>query len=379
MSIVQPIAILTHFKKLRDPRVRRTRKHHLLEIITIALCATLCGANSWADVERFGKSKRKWFARFLKLPGGIPSHDTLGRVFARLDTEAFGRCVRSWLTDWHGALTGQDVAIDGKTLRGSFDRASGQSPLHLVSAWATGLRLSLGQVAVEDKSNEITAVPKLLELLELTGAVVTLDAMHCQQATAAAVVERQADYVMTVKANQRSLYRMIQQTFEAYGEQDFKARGLRTQKKTERCHGRVERREYYVAPLPAALAKTNRWAGAKSIAMVYRRRESGLRETDEVHYYLSSLPPKVGRLARAIRGHWGIENTLHWSLDVTFAEDQSRLRRGNGPEIAGALRRLALSILQQDTSCPGSLRGKRLQAGWNNDILAKILTGFSAK
>jgi len=379
MSRTLSFAILTHFEDLTDPRLDRTKVHKLLDIVVIALCAAICGADSWADVERFGKAKQPWFARFLELPGGIPSHDTFGRVFAHLDTAEFDACLRSWLRSLHKSLQGQSIAIDGKTLRHSFDTATGRAALHSVSAWAVGLRLSLGQVAVADKSNEITAVPKLLELLEITGAVVTLDAMHCQTETAAAIQAKQADYVLNVKANQPKLLERLHQAFEDYVNQDFKCPGLRVHKTTERSHGRQERREYYVAAAPADLIEAGQWTGLQTIAMVYRHREVAGTETDEVHYYISSLPPKVKQLAKAIRDHWGIENSLHWVLDVVFAEDDSRVRKGNGPETTAMLRRLALSILEQDTSLKSSLRGKRLQAGWNNDILAKILTGFSGK
>ncbi len=233
-------------------------------------------------------------------------------------------------------------------------------------------------MAVDDKSNEITAVPKLLELLEITGTVVTLDALHCQTGTAAAIRAKQADFVLNVKANQPKLLERLQQAFENYVDQDFKSPGLRVHKTTERSHGREERREYYVAPALADLIAAGQWAGLQTIVMVYRHREVAGKETDEVHYYISSLPPKVQQLAKAIRGHWGIENSLHWVLDVVFAEDESRVRKGNGPETTAMLRRLALSVLEQDTSLKSSIRGKRLQAGWNNDLLAKILTGSSA-
>ena len=377
MSRASSLAIFTHFEKLTDPRIERTQAHKLLDILTIALCATICGANAWTDVERFGLAKQEWFAKFLELPGGVPSHDTFGRVFALLDTAEFEACLRSWLRSLNKSMKGQGIAIDGKTLRHSFDQATGRAALHSVSAWAVGLRLSLGQVAVDDKSNEITAVPKLLELLEISGAVVTLDAMHCQTATAAAIQAKQADYVLNVKANQPKLLERLQQVFEDYVNLDFKAPGLRVHKTTEHSHGREERREYYVAPAPKDLLEAGQWSGLQSVVMVYRHRDVAGTETDEVHYYISSLPPKVKRLAKAIRDHWGIENSLHWVLDVVFAEDDSRIRKGNGPETTATLRRLALSILEQDTSLKSSLRGKRLQAGWNNNLLARILTGFS--
>jgi predicted transposase YbfD/YdcC len=370
------VAILTRFEDLTDPRVERSKHHLLLDMVTISLCAAICGADSWVDVEKFGIAKQLWFERFLELPNGIPSHDTFGRVFARLDTGEFLTCLQNWLRSLHLSLKEQGVAIDGKTMRGSFDAASGKSALHVVSAWASGLRLSLGQVAVDDKSNEITAVPKLLELLELTGAVVTLDAMHCQKETLAAIRAKGADYLVPVKDNQPKLYDVLLQTFLTYGEGDYQARELKRHSQTERNRGRDETRIVYAAPPPAELKNHAEWLDVRSVVMIYRATHRNGKLTEETSYYISSLPPKVQKIARYIRGHWGIENSLHWTLDVIFAEDASRLRQGNGPEIASIFRKLALMVLQRDTSSRGSLRGKRLQAGWNEDFLERILCGF---
>jgi predicted transposase YbfD/YdcC len=370
------VVIRERFSRLTDPRIERTKRHLLLDMVVIALCAAICGANSWADVERFGRAKLDWLTRFLDLPNGIPSHDTFSRVFARLDTNEFYTCLHNWLRSLKLAVKEKQVAIDGKTLRRSFDRAAGESALQVVSAWATDLRISLGQVAVDAQSNEITAVPQLLQLLELTGAVVTLDAMHCQKDTAAAIRAKKAHYVLTVKKNQPSLHALLAEVFTHYGERDYRAPGLKVHKTVERSHGRNERREYYVAAAPAELQADPEWKGVRTIGMVYRCREQEGKLQEEVVYFISSLPPQVKRLARLIRGHWGIENSLHWILDVSFAEDQSRIRKSQGPEIAAVLRRLALSILQQDTTVKSSIRGKRLQAGWNTDILEGILTSF---
>jgi predicted transposase YbfD/YdcC len=350
----------------------------LLEMIVIALCAAICGAEGWADVERFGKAKRVWLARFLTLEGGIPSHDTFGRVFARLDTSEFLTALHNWVQTLRLSLKDQPIAIDGKTLRRSFDHATGKSALHLVSAWASDLRVSLGQVAVEEKSNEITAVPKLLELLELTGAVVTLDAMHCQTDTATAIRSRGADYILTVKGNQPGLYGRLLELFEGYGELDYRVPGLRKHRTFKRDHGRTEERIYYVIDAPPELRRQGTWQDLQTVGMVYRRRVVGEKVSEEVSFFISSLPPLVKRLAKLLRGHWGIENSLHWVLDVTFSEDASRIRQGAGPEIAGIFRRLALSILQQDTTLKENIRGKRLRAGWNEDTLEAILTGKPA-
>ena len=369
-------AIGAHFNKLTDPRVERTKLHSLLDMVVITLCATICGAEGWADVERFGKMKRDWFVRFLSLENGIPSHDTFGRVFARLDTQEFQTCVHNWLLNLGLQLKDQGISIDGKTLRRSFDAATGKSALHMVSAWASQLRICLGQVAVDGKSNEITAVPKLLELLELNGAVVTLDAMHCQKDTTAAIRAKKADYLITVKANQPKLHEAVQQFFLNAADQDYE--GVRIHKTTERNRGRVERREVYVAPAPAELTESGAWVGLRTLGMIYRYRLVDGQESHAVTYFISSLPSRVKRIARHVRGHWGIENSLHWVLDVTFGEDDSRVRKDDSPEIAGIFRRLALSVLQQDTSLKSSIRGKRLQAGWNEEILERILCGFSA-
>lgn len=377
MARIGAVAVLTRFENLTDPRIERTKQHMLLDMVTIALCAAICGADSWVDVEKFGLAKQEWFARFLQLPHGIPSHDTFGRVFARLDTSEFLLCLQNWLRSLHLSLKDQGVAIDGKTLRGSFDAASGKSALHVVSAWASGLRLSLGQVAVDGKSNEITAVPKLLELLELSGAVVTMDAMHCQKQTLAAIRAKGADYLVPVKDNQPKLYTLLLETFLDYGARNYQARELKQHRTVERNRGRDEERIVYAAPPPAELQGHAEWIDVASVVMVYRATQRGGKLHEETSYYLCSLPPKVKRIARYIRGHWGIENSLHWTLDVIFAEDRSRIRQGNGPEIASIFRKLALMILQQDTTSRGSLRGKRLQAGWNEEFLERLLCGFS--
>jgi predicted transposase YbfD/YdcC len=373
------IAILSNFEKLSDPRVERTKHHKLLDMVTIALCATICGADNWVDVEKFGDAKEEWFGRFLELPHGIPSHDTFGRVFAKLDTQEFLTCVHNWLRSLRLTLKDQGVAIDGKTLRGSFDAASGKSALHVVSAWASGLRLSLGQVSVDSKSNEITAVPELLNLLELTGAIVTMDAMHCQKETLKKIRAKGADYLVAVKDNQPKLFALLRDLFIDYGDQDYRAPGLRSFRTVERNRGRDETRTCYAAPAPAELREHPEWFDVKSVVMIFRECVRNGKESCEVSFFISSLPPKVKRIARYVRGHWGIENSLHWTLDVTFSEDKSRIRLGAGPEIASIFRKLALMVLQQDTSVKGSLRGKRLQAGWNEDFLERLLCGFSSK
>jgi predicted transposase YbfD/YdcC len=365
------------FEKLTDPRMERTRRHSLLDIIILAVCATLGNADGWADIERCGKAKLDFFRSFLELPNGIPSHDTFGRVFALLDPAPLMACIQQWLDALGTAVAGEVVAIDGKTLRGSFDTAAGKNPLHLVSAWACDARLTLGQVVVDSKSNEITAIPLLLELLDLKDCIVTIDAMGCQKDIAAAIRAREADYVLAVKDNQPSLHQAVHEAFMTHAGNDFSDPSLRRIKTIERGHGRDETREYFIADAPAALVRGGQWPGVRSIGMVSRTRVVNGAEADEIVYYVSSLLPKVKRFAKAVRGHWGIENRLHWSLDVTFAEDKSRARKDHSPLDLSMLRRLALSILRKDTLVKDNLRGKRLRAGWDDEVLLKILTGFS--
>jgi predicted transposase YbfD/YdcC len=369
-----------YFTDLPDPRLDRTKRHALLDILILALCATLGGANGWADIERFGKAKLDFFRQFLPLPNGIPAHDTFGRVFARLDPAALLGCIQKWLAAFRTVLDRELVAIDGKTLRGSFDTAAGQSPLQLVSAWATEARLVLGQVAVDAHSNEITAIPLLLELLDLRGCIVTIDAMGCQKEIAAAIRAQEADYVLTVKGNQETLYEDISTFFIDCLDQDFAGVAPRRCQTTNDDHGRQETRYYTIVAVPETIRQRHAWCDLRSIGMVYAERQVGDEELEvETRFFISSLAPQVKRFARAVRGHWGIENRLHWSLDVTFAEDHSRVRKDHGPANLGMLRRLALSILQQDTSSKDSLRGKRLSAGWDEERLLKLLTGFCGK
>jgi predicted transposase YbfD/YdcC len=366
-----------HFDKLADPRINRTKRHELLNLLILAICGTLGGANGWTDIARFARAKLAFFRQFLDLPNGIPSHDTFGRVFALLDPPALLACIQKWLADFRAAVDRELVAIDGKTLRGSFDTAAGQQPLHLVSAWASKARLVLGQVAVDQKSNEITAIPALLELLDLKGAIVTIDAMGCQIDIAKAIRAQEADYVLAVKDNQPTVHQLIQEAFDA--DLDCRQPQARRWRKVERNHGRTETREYVVLPAPPALLQLGDWQDVRSIGIVLREREVNGALSEEACCYLSSLPPKVKTFARAVRSHWSIENRLHWSLDVTFAEDQSRMRKDHSPANAGMLRRLVLSILQQDTSVNDTLRGKRLSAGWDERVLLTILASFCGK
>ena len=362
------VAVFTPFENLTDPRIARTRVHDLFELVVVALCGTIAGADSWADIERFGNLRLPWLRTFLRLESGVPSHDTFGRVFALLDPAELVNCVAQWLEDI-GREIGQHIAIDGKTLRGSFDTAAGRHPLHLVSAWATEARLTLGQIAVDSQSNEITAIPLLLELLDVKGATVTIDAMGCQKEIAAKIVQGEGDYVLALKGNHELLHHAVEDEFAAAVEVDFQVPGLRRHVTVETNRGRREHREYFVMPAPRSLPGFADWAKLTSIGMVLRITEANGKETGEISYFLSSRPPKVKAFAQVVRGHWSIENQLHWVLDVTFTEDASRIRKGVAPQTSAVLRRLAVSILSQDTSVKDTLRGKRYRACLSTDVL----------
>lgn len=367
-------SLVTHFQALEDPRLERSRLHNLLDIVAITICAVICGADSWVDVEKYGQAKQDWLRRFLKLPNGIPSHDTFGRVFAAIVPGQFQTCFAGWVQEMAGQLGLKQIAIDGKTLRGSHDRSNGKAALHLVSAWAVENHLTLGQEAVDSKSNEITAIPKLLELLDLEGALVTIDAMGCQKEIAEQVVEQGGDYVLTVKENQPKLYEEIGRLERAALERDYA--GARSHCVQEQGHGRHELRACWVLTDLEELAERAKWPGLQSVIVVVRDRTVGEQNSCEKHYYISSRKLSAKRFLEVIRGHWGIENSLHWVLDVAFDEDQSRVRKGHGPENFALVRRLALSMLKAEGS-KGSIRGKRLIAGWNNDFMEKLLFDFA--
>jgi predicted transposase YbfD/YdcC len=371
------VSILAHFADLEDPRVLRTRHHRLIDIIVIAICGVICGAESWTEIEKYGKNKRAWLQTFLELPNGIPSHDTFGRVFAQLQPGKFHDCFVRWITSLHEVTAGRLVPIDGKTLRHSFDKATGKGPLHLVSAWAASNHLVLGQVAVSEKSNEITAIPELLKLLDLHGAIVTIDAMGCQKAIAKEIVAGGADYVLAVKGNQENLEQAVHALFEKGMESDFKDLNYTIHKTEEkRSHGRLEQRIYYAVEVPADFACKEEWDKLKSVCMALRIcKETGKEDTVRARYYISTLPAQAKKLGTAIRGHWGIENSCHWVLDVSFREDESRIRKDHGPENMGLLRRLAVSLLKQAKFLKGGIHSKRLEAGWDNETLETILVG----
>jgi predicted transposase YbfD/YdcC len=373
-----PVSLLYHFADLDDPRSDHTKLHGLLDLIALTLCAVVSGADAWTEVETYGLRKQAWLETFLDLPHGIPSHDTLGRVFAALDPAAFQRCFLSWMHAVVGASRGKLVAIDGKALRHSFDTARGKSALHLVSAWASANHLLLGQRAVQDKSNEITAIPELLKLLDLQGALVTIDAMGCQRQIAADIVAGGGDYVLAVKENQPTLYADVQRVFLDGLENDFAGLEHRCWRTAEQGHGRTEERHYHIVAVPEHLAaKHAEFAGLRSFGMVFSERQVGEGPlVCETRFYVSSLRPQVKVFAEAVRGHWSVENHLHWVLDVAFQEDASRVRKDHGPENLGLVRRIALSLLKRaPTKKKVGIACKRKQAGWDDGFLVQVLLG----
>jgi predicted transposase YbfD/YdcC len=364
--------LLSYFDSLTDPRVERSKLHSLSEIIFIAIAGTLAGAEGWRELEAFAHAKRDWLARYLTLPHGIPSDDTFRRVISRLDPVAFECCFREWIEAALGSSKGQLVSLDGKTLRGSYDHLEGKAPLHLVSAWAAGNRMVLAQEAVTDHGNEITAMPKLLSILELQGCIVTIDAMGTQRSIAEQIVESGGDYVLSLKSNHPTLYEDVRTFFEEASAQGFVGIAHDQIKQTDGGHGRIEVRHLWCTQDIAWLRHQDRWAGLQSLIRVESRRLVGDQESVDCRYFISSLPADAAALLGAIRGHWGIENQLHWVLDMSFGEDGSRVRKGYGPENLGLLRRIALNLLRKEQS-RGSLKGKRKRAGWDNNYLAKVL------
>jgi predicted transposase YbfD/YdcC len=379
----QPVSasIGDHFAALADPRRDHTKRHHLLDIVTVALCGVICGAESWVEIEQFGNAKLPWLRTFLPLPHGIPSHDTFGRVFAALDPEQFQRCFLGWVravvARTHGQLTpGQVVALDGKTLRRSHDRANGKAAIHLVSAWATANRLVLGQVKVDDKSNEITALPALVRVLALEGCIVTIDALGCQTAIAQAVLDQGADYVLALKGNQPATEQAVRAMFADAQARDFRGIAHDRHEVVEQGHGRIEARRCWTIREPEHIAYLNaaaRWPGLRSIGMVEAERTIGEATTRETRYFISSLAGQARPFGRAVRDHWGIENSLHWVLDIAFREDECRVRQGEAAQNFALLRQVALNLLRQETTAKIGVKAKRLKAGWDEQYLLRVL------
>ena len=374
MSRMKSARMQDHFAKLTDPR-RREVSYPLINVVVIAVCAVICGADDFVAIAKFGRTKRDWLARFLDLRNGIPSHDRFNAILAALKPAEFEKCLLSWITALHEISDGQVIAVDGKTLRRSFDAASGKAAIHMVSAWATANSISLGQVVVDAKSNEITAIPKLLQMLELLGALVTIDAMGCQTEIARQIVAADADYCLAVKGNQPTLHEGIADFFNEHLEDDFAGTPVRHYQTEEKGHGRQEARYYYLCPVPEDLPDRERWAGLKAIGIAISSTQRGEKDCTEVRYYILSRYVAGRRFAEAVRGHWSIENRLHWQLDVTFQEDQCRIRQGHADANFSVLRRAALSLLKNEPTLKVGIKNKRLTAGWDEAYLEKVLFG----
>jgi len=380
MSELGGNSIAEQFGQLEDPRDDRGMRHLLLDIIVIAICAIICGADGWVEVETFGKAKRDWFKQFLALPHGIPSHDTFGHVFARLDAEQFQGSFLRWIRSISQLTAGQVIAIDGKTLRRSHDRFLGKGAIEIVSAWASANQLVLGQVKVDEGSNEITAIPELLRVLEVKDCIVTIDAIGCQTDIAQTIVDKGGDYALALKGNQGQLFDDVKSLFDIefterkpfhWVEHDY-------QRTVDKGHGRLEIRECWVVTDPEYMEyvrEHKEWAGLRSVILVRGERRIGDKVSQEDRYYISSLEGDAALCLHAVRSHWGIENCVHWVLDLAFREDESRVRKDNGPHNLAILRHMALNLLKQEKTARIGTHGKRLRAGWDQDYLLRVLSG----
>jgi predicted transposase YbfD/YdcC len=366
-----PHSFAAHLADLPDPRVDRTKLYDLLDILVIVLCAVISGAEGWTDIAQYGRTKEAWLRTFLALPNGVPTDDTFARVFARLDSEAFGRCFARWTASIKKTTRGKVVSIDGKSLRHSFDTATGKAAIQMVSAWANESCLVLAQQKVDVKSNEITAIPKLLELLELEGCIVTIDAMGTQKDIARQIISNKADYVLALKLNQGHAHEEVSHFFETGLRKGFGEIKVHTHETIDYAHGRVEKRRCFQTDQIDWLLAKDDWEGLTSIGMVQTERT----HKGETRYFLSSLPGKARLFAKAVREHWGIENSLHWQLDISFDEDRSRIRKDKAPENLATVRHIALNMLQQNKTLKRGVKAKRLQAAWDNDYLVAVLTG----
>tara|TARA_B100000029_G_scaffold506757_1_gene590068 strand:+ start:114 stop:1253 length:1140 start_codon:yes stop_codon:yes gene_type:complete len=368
--------LLDYLADIPDPRIERRKEHRLIDILLIAVCGAICGADNWVHIAEFGRSKYDWLKTFLDLPNGIPSHDTFGRVFARISPEHFQDCFTAWVQSLTPKLAeeGEIVPLDGKTLRRSYDTASGKAAVHMVNAWAVKSRLVLGQFHGEESLEEIAIIPELLRALDLKGCIVTTDALGCHKSTAEQVVGQGADYVLAVKENQPKLHAHLQQVFDRADDQLHADLAVDYWVTQDDKHGRCETRHYWTTDQIEAFAGHTHWPGLRLFGMVEATRHIGDHLSVERRYYISTLDNDAQRFGQAVRGHWAIENSLHWVLDVVFNEDQSRVRMGNGPENMAVLRHIALNLLQQEKSSKNGIQTKRLKAGWDNKYLAKIVS-----
>ena len=371
------LVVANHFASVRDPRSGNALQHQLLDILVIAICAVICGADSWVEIEQWGQAQQAWLKTFLELPHGIPAHDTFGRVFARLDPDQFRQCFLNWISAVSQLTPGQVVAIDGKKLRRSHDRRLGKEAIRMVSAWANTNRLVLGQVKVKRKSNEIKAIPELLRVLELKDCIVTIDAIGCQTGIVAAIADKQGDYLLAVKPNQGQLYQDLKDLFAGCQEVKYRQVPHGYARTVNKGHGRIEIRQCWTLSAPEFLDYLHRrasWQNLRTVVMVQAERQVNGKRSRQVRYYISSLENNPPLILRTVRDHWGIENGLHWVLDIAFREDESRVRKDHAPENFALLRHIALNLLKQDTTLKVGIKTKRFRAACDHDYLLQILS-----
>lgn len=368
------LTIRDHFSSIKDPRVDRHKRHQLIDIFTIAICAIVSGSDNWVSVAEFGRAKIDWLRKFLELPNGIPSHDVFSDVFARICPNQFKECFLKWVQSVFEITEGQVIPIDGKTLRRSHDRSEGKAAIHVVSAWASANKIVLGQVKTAEKSNEITAIPELLRLLDIKGCIVTIDAMGCQTAIAAQIREQGGDYVLALKGNQSNLHEDIKSFFEDPALEKDDHFKINVEKATDKGHGRIEIRQCRCTSDISWLHDKDRWLGLKSICEVVSERTIDSEKSIEARYFIGSIDADAKLWANAVRSHWGIENELHWRLDVVFREDTSRVRKEHGPENLAVLRHMATNIISRDKATKGSYNTKRYRAALSDEYRLKLLT-----
>ncbi len=379
MKLKPQITIISHFSKIHDQRVERRKLHKLIDIITITICAVICGAETWEDIAMFGESKYKWFKQFLDLTNGIPSHHTFSRVIAQIEPEQFQKSFVTWIQSISKLSDQEIIAIDGKTLRGSYNttKEKEKAAIHMVSAWATANHLVLGQVKVNEKSNEITAIPELLRLLYLKGCIITIDAMGCQRDIVKQITDQGGDYVISLKLNQKSLHEKVEELFQSAVKTKFQGFEHSEIRVDGKGHGRQEIRQYVMlSNIQSLIDSDDKWSNLHSVGMVNSWRTENEITTLETRYFISSLSNNSELLAQCIRSHWGIENKLHWVLDVQFNEDNSRIRNGNAPENLATIRHIALNLLNQEETVKAGVKRKRNKAGWDNEYLEKVLAGI---
>jgi predicted transposase YbfD/YdcC len=378
MSTNIPRSLFDYFVVIEDTRDEKKRRHLLIDVMVIAITAVICGADGWTQVEAFGKAKEGWFRRFLELPNGIPSHDTFGRVFSVLSPEVFEARFREWVASVREVCGEDIIAIDGKSLRRSHCRKKGLGPLHMVSAWSAANGLVLAQQATEAKSNEITAIPKVLEMLELKGCIVTIDAMGCQKAIVKDIVAQGGDYALALKGNQSTLAQAVEELFIDADAADYAGWSMDSYETIDRGHGRVERRRYVTLTAVDKIPQAADWEKLNMVGMVQSERHVKDKTTAETRFYIGSIGGDAQRFAWAARNHWGIENGLHWCLDIAFREDESRIRDRQAANNLAVMRHIALNLLKKDTTIQGGIKTKRLVAGWDEDSLANLLFEQSA-